>query len=525
VRFSTGTVTAFLALATVAGCAPSGAKPVITASAPSSARPSSRIDQLQRDLRAIFTATDVDHANWSIAVKSLTTGETLFAMNANRMLTPASNQKLITAAVAAERLGWDYRYSTRIYATGPIANGDLDGDLVVVSNGDPTINRRHPERWAAFDAWAKQLYDKGVRRVGGQLIGDDSAFAEPGWGTGWAWDDLSVGYGAAVGALQYNENAIELSIGPGLEAGSRAIISVSPPGSGIILNHAVTTVAADQPSRIGIDRIPGSNQVTVSGQMAIGARAVSAEIAAPNPTLLYLSALRDALARNGVFVGGNPLDIDDARVGPDYSNATLLLEDHSSPLASIIDANLKWSLNEYSETMLRSIAAMPSEATADAGLEKLRETLQQWGISSDLYVARDGSGLSRNDYVAPDALVALLAHVWKDDKLKSTFQSTLPQAAVSGTIANRMKNTLAAERVWAKTGSMSNVRSLSGYLMTLDNEPMVFSFISNGYHVADSRIDAVMDEALVRLVQFPRDAPPLLGYERPRVRDGRSGRR
>jgi D-alanyl-D-alanine carboxypeptidase/D-alanyl-D-alanine-endopeptidase (penicillin-binding protein 4) len=495
---------AFLTLATLAGCG-ANPKPVTTAAPPSISQPLSQIDQLRRDLRAIFTAPDVDHANWSVAVKSLKTDELLFAMNSNKMLTPASNQKLITAAVAAERLGWDYRYSTRIYATGPLANGDLDGDLVIVSDGDPTINPRHPDRWAAFDAWAKQLYEQGIRRVGGQLIGDDSAFAEPGWGTGWAWDDLSVDYGTAIGGLQYNENALELLIGPGLEAGSRAIISVSPPGSGIILNHAVTTVAADQPSRIGIERIPGSNFITVNGQMALGARAVKADVAAPNATILYLNALREALARNGIFVGGNPLDIDDARIKPDYAKATLLLEDHSSPLASIIDVNLKWSTNEYSETMLRSLAGMPSEATADAGLVKLKETLQQWGIANDLYVARDGSGLSRNDYVAPDALIALLTHVWKDPKLKDTFQSTLPQAAVSGTLASRMKNTVAAERVWAKTGSMSNVRSLSGYLMTLDGEPMVFSFMTNGYHVADSRVDAVMDEALVRLVKFPRD--------------------
>ena len=126
--------------------------------------------------------------------------------------------KLVTSAVAAEKLGWDYRYTTKIFATGPLSGGDLDGDLVIVSNGDPTINTRHPERWGAFDAWAKELYAKGVRRIGGQLIGDDNAFAEPGWGVGWAWDDLSLGYGAAVGALQYNENEVELLVGDASKA-------------------------------------------------------------------------------------------------------------------------------------------------------------------------------------------------------------------------------------------------------------------------------------------------------------------
>jgi serine-type D-Ala-D-Ala carboxypeptidase/endopeptidase (penicillin-binding protein 4) len=466
----------------------------------------SSVEQLRRDLRSIFTSADVDHAFWGIAVRSLKTDELLYSLNANRMQTPASNMKLITTAIAAERLGWDYRYWTKIYATGPLSSGgDLDGDLVIVSNGDPTINPRHPDRWGALDSFAKQLYAKGVRRVGGQLIGDDNAFAEPGWGFGWAWDDLTTGYGAAVGALQYNENQVELLIGPGLEPGERAIISVSPPGSGVILDHAVSTVAVGQTSKVSVERIPGSNMLRVSGQMAIGATAISELAAVPNPTLLYLNALREALARNGIFVGGGPLDIDDARVKPDYANSTLLLEDQSPAIGSVIDVCNKWSRNEYAETLLRSLAGVPAEATAEAGLVVLNDTLAKWGIGRELYVARDGSGLSRNDYVAPDALMRLLAHVWKDARLLDPYRATLPQSAVSGTLENRMKGTAAAERVWAKTGSMSQVRTLSGYLMTLDNEPIVFSMMANGFHVPASRIDAIMDEALVRLVKFPRE--------------------
>jgi D-alanyl-D-alanine carboxypeptidase/D-alanyl-D-alanine-endopeptidase (penicillin-binding protein 4) len=439
-----------------------------------------------------------------VSIRSLKNDEALFSLNPARMLTPASNQKLITGAVAAERLGWDYRYTTKIYSTGTLTGGDLDGDLVIVSNGDPTINTRHPDRWGAFDAWAKQLYAKGLRRVTGQLIGDDSAFAEPGFGVGWAWDDLVLGYGTPVSALQYNENEVELMIGPGLEAGGRAIISLSPPGSGIILDHAVTTAAQGQPSRVSLERIPGSNILRVSGQVAIGASPIIESAAVPNPTIMYVNALREALARNGVFVGGNPVDIDDARVKPDYNKATLLLEDQSPTLDVVIDVCQKWSSNLYSETLLRSLAPA-GEATAEAGLEIVNETLLKWGVKPELYVARDGSGLSRNDYIAPDALIGLLTHMWNDSRHREKFQSTLPQSATSGLLANRMKDTPAAGRVWAKTGSMSNVRSLSGYAMTLDGEPLVFSFVANGYSASSSRIDAAMDEALVRLVKFPRE--------------------
>jgi D-alanyl-D-alanine carboxypeptidase/D-alanyl-D-alanine-endopeptidase (penicillin-binding protein 4) len=487
--------------ALLAGCAPKTAKPAI-AGLPANRPP---LEQLQFDLRSIFTSPAIDHATWGVSIRSLKTGELLYTLNGGRMLTPASSHKLITTAVAAEKLGWDFQYTTRIFATGPQNGEDLDGDLVIVSNGDPTINPRHPDRWGAFDAWAKQIYAKGIRRVGGQLIGDDNAFAEPGWGVGWAWDDLSTGYGAAVGALQYNENQVELLIGPGLAAGARAIISVSPPGSGVVLNHDVTTVAAGEPNRISVQRIPGSSMVTVSGQVAVGSPAISELAAAPNPTILYLNALREALARNGVFVGGSPLDIDEARVKPDYSKAMLLVEDRSAPLKSIVDVCLKWSRNEYAETLLYSLASSPTEAKADAGLDVVRQTLTSWGVAPELYVARDGSGLSRNDYVAPDAFVGLLTHMWKDPRHLQPFREAMPQSAESGTLATRMKDTVAAQRVWAKTGSMSNVRSLSGYLMTLDNEPIAFSFMVNGFRVPASQIDATMDEALVRLVKFPRE--------------------
>jgi D-alanyl-D-alanine carboxypeptidase/D-alanyl-D-alanine-endopeptidase (penicillin-binding protein 4) len=487
----------------IAACAPKTAPPTI---GPGGAARSSPEEQLKRDLQSIFTDSAIDHAFWAVSVQSLKHGGSLFSLNPSRMLTPASNQKLITSAVAAERLGWDYRYTTKIYATGTLSeSGDLDGDLVIVSNGDPTINPRHPDRWGAFDAWASELYAKGVRRVGGHLIGDDNAFAEPGYGVGWAWDDLVTGYGAAVGALQYNENQIELMILPGPEDGARAIISQSPPGGGMLLDHGVTTVAAGQPSRITVERSPGSALLRVIGQVAIDSPPVIELAAVPNPTLFYLNALRATLERHRILVGGATLDIDDQRVKPDYSRATLLLEDQSPTLDAVIDVCLKWSRNEYAETMLHSLAPAGAEATAAAGLAVVNETLLQWGIKPELYVARDGSGLSRNDYIAPEALIGLLTTVWRDDRHREKFQATLPQSATSGSLANRMKETPAAARVWAKTGSMSNVRSLSGYLLTLDNEPLVFSIIVNGFHVPASRIDAAMDEALVRLVKFPRE--------------------
>lgn len=458
-------------------------------------------EQLRRDLRAIFSARTVDHGLWSVSVHSLKRGETLYSANSFRLQLPASNQKLLTTAVAAERLGWDYRYSTQIYATGPVAGGRLEGDLVVVSNGDPTINPRHQLRWGAFDEWAGQLAARGVRVVTGRLVGDDNAFAEPGWGLGWAWDDFAFGYGAPVGALQYNENQVELLIGPGIEAGSRAVISVSPPGSGLTLDHQVVTAAAGSDTRISLERVPGTTVLTVRGQVTAGAPPVRETAAVPNPTLFYLNALHEALFRHDIVVG-SPVDIDEVAVVPDMSKATLLLEDRSASLFEIVDVTNKWSRNLYAETLLRSLSPAGAPATADGGLKVLTETLRRWGVSTDYYLARDGSGLSRYDYLTPDALIGVLTYTWLNPALAENFRSSLPVSGVSGSLARRLEGTPGAARVWAKTGSMSQVRSLAGYIVTAEGEPLVFAFMVNGFRVPAGEIDAAMDQALLRLVEF-----------------------
>ena len=487
-------------IALVVGCAPRSLTPPTLAQALANPSPH---EQLRRDLRAIFTERTVDHGLWSATVHSLRHGETLYSFNSFRLQTPASNQKLLTAAAAAERLGWDYRYTTRIYSTGSVdSNGALNGDLVVVSDGDPTINPRHPQRWAIFDEWGKQLAAKGIRTVNGYLIGDDNAFEEPGWGLGWAWDDLAFGYGAAASALQYNENQVELLVGPGQEAGSRGIISVSPSGSGLTINHQVITVAPGEPSRVTLLRPPGSEMLTVSGQVALGSSPITEYAAVDNPTQVYLNAMRTAFGRHGVNIERTPLDIDAVRVPPDMSQATLLIEDKSPTLTELIDVTLKWSRNIYAETMLRSMAPDGGPKTSAGGLAALEETMNDWGIFREYFLARDGSGLSRYDYLTADALTWLLTYLWADPKHAELYRAALPVFGVTGNIANRLKDTPASGRVWAKTGSMSQVRSLSGYIVTVEGEPLVFSFMVNGFRVPAREIDGAMDRALLRLVEF-----------------------
>jgi D-alanyl-D-alanine carboxypeptidase/D-alanyl-D-alanine-endopeptidase (penicillin-binding protein 4) len=461
-------------------------------------------EQLRRELRSLFTAPDVSHVQWGVNFYSLRNAETLYSLNAAQFMVPASNQKLLTAAVAAERLGWDFSFTTRVFATGPLDDdGTILGDVVIIGNGDPTINPRHPARWRAFDDWAAALRARGVKIINGSLVGDDSAFAEPGWGTGWAWDNLQYGYGAPVSALQYNENQVEVTIGPGMSAGARAIISTSPLGSGLVIDHAVTTTAGGETS-IDIARIPGTRALRVHGQIAAGAIPVTVTASVENPTRFYLAALREALGRHGIFVAGGIADVDDLRTPPVLAGATELFVDKSPPLSEIIDVMLKWSRNIYAETLLLATAAPGVPAIGTSALGQLRETLRAWGILPAYYLPRDGSGLSRYNYVTADVLTWLLTYLWRDPRHAELFQSTLPVAGVSGSLAARMKGTEAEARVRAKTGTLSNVRSLAGYATTVDGETIAFAMMANNFQVPTADIDALMERALTRVVRFRR---------------------
>jgi D-alanyl-D-alanine carboxypeptidase/D-alanyl-D-alanine-endopeptidase (penicillin-binding protein 4) len=460
---------------------------------------------LQHDLSALFGRGAVDHAQLAVSVRSLTTGETLFALNERRMMVPASNQKLLTVAAAARRLGWNYRYTTRVLATGRVkADGTLDGDLVIVGSGDPTINPRHPDRWAVLDDWAGQIAARGVKVVNGHLIGDDNAFAEPGIGSGWSWDDLVTGYGSPIGALQYNENQVELLVGPGMTAGAPGIISMSPLGSGLIVDNQVETAAVDQPTRVSTARMPGWNMIAVRGQVAIGATPRRVLAAVENPTTLFLSAFREALSRKGIFVGGSALDIDDVRTPPDLTTAETWVTDQSLPLFTIVDPLLKRSRNGYAETLLWTLSPPGEPASDVAGLKVLREALTELGVNPALYASFDGSGLSRYDMLTAEALTQVLTAIWRDPLMLGPYRNALPVAGMAGSIENRLKGTPAAGRVWAKTGSMFNINTLSGYVLTADNDTLAFSFLANNYTVPSSEIDALMDEALLKLAGFSR---------------------
>ena len=463
----------------------------------------SRTARLAETLDAILASPTFGRASVSVVVRSLDTGETLFRRNGQTWLVPASTMKVLTAVAAAERLGWQYRFETRLVATGPIVNGTIDGDLLVVGTGDPTITPRHPSRVDAFDQWAEQLKARGVRRVNGHIVGDDSATAPPGLGIGWAWDDLQEDYGAAYGALQYRDSVVEVTMGPGRTPGAPPVVYLAPANHDLYVDvRAVTSAEGTAPS-LTLTRPIGSRFLEVHGQAPLGSAPMTLATAAANPTLFYVNELRAALIRHGIAVDGSGRDIDELVDRPRAADGTTLLVDLSAPLSEIVTQMLEWSLNNYAETLLLAMDQTPP-ATASDGVARLRDTLTALGVPPGSYSTRDGSGLSRNDYLSADALVATLAAAWASPTLRDPLKAALPVAGADGTLGRRLRGTPGERRVFAKTGSMSNVRSLAGYVDTLAGETLAFAVMTNGFDTRGAEIDQRVDEVLLALTALPR---------------------
>jgi len=499
---------AVAALVATAACHPSPTtvrlKPDTTVTGRPDATTARSVDALRRDIDAALAQPSLARGYWGVLVKSLKTDETLYALNAGKLMLPASNMKIVTLAAAAEKLGWDFTYETTVLAAGPISNGVLDGDLVVVGSGDPSLVAADGMADRVFGDWAQQLKQRGVRTVSGRVVGDDNGFEKETLGFGWMWDDLPDDYSAGVGALQYNESAVRVTIAPGPAAGDAAGISIVPGGSGLTIVSAVGTAAAGGSASMSTRRLPGSMKLELRGSIPVDAAPSALNVSVDNPTQFFVSALRTALIANGIDVRGPAVDVDEVGDAPAASRATALISYRSPPLSTLAMRLMKISQNQYAETLLKTVGAAPGVIpAAAAGRGAAQAIFERWGVKADALIQRDGSGLSRYDLVTPEALVTILTHVDRDPRLKEPFERSLPIAGGEG-LSSRMKGTPAEGNVRAKTGSMTGVRGLSGYVTAADGEPLVFSILANNFEIPAASVNQTTDAIVIRLASFRR---------------------
>jgi D-alanyl-D-alanine carboxypeptidase/D-alanyl-D-alanine-endopeptidase (penicillin-binding protein 4) len=468
------------------------------------ATPFSALQRLQLDIDALLQAPALRPGTWGVLVQSLSRNDTLCAVNARKLMLPASNLKIFTLAAAAEMLGWSYTYETSVATTAAIETGDIDGDLIVSSTGDPSLSQDNELGPRLFESWADRLNSLGVRTISGRIIGDDNAFDDETLGAGWMWDDLDHGYSAGIGALQIDQNVTHLMISPGVAVGSAAAAQFGAEGAGLSVRNLVTTAPSGSAVSLRARRPAFGAVLELSGSIPLDAAPVKQAVAVANPTIYFVSQLRKVLIASGIEVRGAAVDIDELTDAPAGGDQLPLFVHRSPPLSTLAERLMKFSQNQYAETLLKTLGAVAGRPTFEGGRAVVRQVAESWGVAPEDLVLADGSGLSRYNLVTPQALVTILAHVDRQAGLKEPFEASLPIAGRDGTLADRLRGTPAEGNVHAKTGSFANARSVAGYARTADGEPIVFAIIANNFGIPALAIDQVTDAIITRIVQFRR---------------------
>jgi D-alanyl-D-alanine carboxypeptidase/D-alanyl-D-alanine-endopeptidase (penicillin-binding protein 4) len=452
------------------------------------------------------------HAQWGVKVVSLDSGITLFERNADKLMKPASNAKLYTASLALDRLGPDYRIKTSFYAAAkPDADGVIHGDLLVYGRGDPTFSARfnHGDYKKALQPAIDALLAAGIKRLQGDLVGDESYFRGPPFGTDWTWDDLQEYYGAPASALSFQDNVIDLLFEPGKAEGAPCRIVTMPQTAILTFSNRTQTAAKDARGRVRIYRPVGGDVAYVWGRLPLGSNGQADAVSVPKPALWFAAMLKEALAQNVVTISGaarqcNWLDREAAPI--DLSSLVEVASVQSRPLAEIVKQTLKPSENLYAQLLLLQVGARAGATNRDteqAGLAEMQKFLLDAGINRAAVLLEEGSGLSRGCLVTPSATVGLLIYM-NQHRCRDALLDALPVAGVDGTLRNRFKGTPAEGNVRAKTGSLGHVNTLSGFLITAAKEHLVFSIMLNNYRPSEPDEDgrAAIDTLVLLLTAF-----------------------
>ena len=470
---------------------------------------------LTKRIDSAIDQSDLGAARWGISVVSMSDGSTVYQRNGDKLFTPASNMKIYTTGVALDLLGADYRWRTSVYAGAlPDASGRVQGDLILYGRGAPDlVASSRDENRGSLEKLADDLYARGVRSVSGNVIGDESYFRGDPLGDGWQWTDLQWYFGAEASALSINGNEVDINFVPSDKAGE-SVVRTSDTENYVTVQNRMAATERSQQSTIGVHRGLSDNNIEVWGEFAPGSKGFGARLSVYKPALWAAKLFVKALKTRGIKVDDQILSRD-SRVPPsqrfDPLHSVELAFVQSQPLSEIAKKANKESINLYAELILRTLGRERGEMAAfpqgtgrergddEAGLAVIRVWLARAGISTNLLALHDGSGLSRLDLVTPETSARFLLELSKTNAGQA-FKESLPIAGRDGTLAGRLKTI--ADKVSAKTGSLTYDNSLSGYLTTSQGRILAFSIMCNDQTGRTNSI-RLIDQIVSLLAAYP----------------------
>ena len=491
------------------------------------------LPDLQAKIRARLAQPEFRRGQVGVKIVSLNSGKVIYDENSEKYFMPASNMKNFTIAAAMERLTPDFHFVTSVYANSqPDANGTIKGDLTIYGRGDVSISTafNNGDYYKGLDNLVDKIVAAGVKRVEGDLVGDESYFRGPEIPGEWEYDDLQWYYGAGISALPINDNAVDLTVKPGA-SGATCVVTLLPVNPVIRINNQCATAAAGSPDTLQITKDPNQNIINITGSIPTGEKGFNGSITVSHPAELFIALLKQRLQEKGVTVTGQtrtiktyyfgpPSVLETARSLQSSIPAPVEIAKLESPPFSIIAAKtMKPSQNMYTETILRTLGEWLREKdlkegiatnrgplyqtqdSVDVGLAATRAFRQEIGIPDDAVVQHDGSGLSRHDLITPAAVVQLYTYMAKQSKFAQAWRDALAVGGVDGTLRRRFAGTPAANNLRGKTGTIDQVSALSGYITSAAGEPIVFSIVVNGVPGESTRV-RLIDDIVLNLANF-----------------------
>ncbi|MBT7308136.1 MAG: D-alanyl-D-alanine carboxypeptidase/D-alanyl-D-alanine-endopeptidase [Gammaproteobacteria bacterium] len=472
---------------------------------------------LVSDLDAIIDSPKTPAALWGIRIEESKSGKVLYSRNGDLPFVPASVTKMVTTAVALDRLGPDYTFTTHIqfpFHQFP-GNGVVHGDLQIIGGGDPTLGIAEGAGGRKIlNQWARQIAKEGVERIKGDIVGVDSIFVDEPLGEGWAWDDENYAFSAQASGLTIHGGTVGYKIDKNSKQRlKKGQIHLYPKSDYLTAKVTVT----EESRQVKIGRKRGSNHfvVEVPKQMRRNP-AMSGKMTVNNPTAYTATLFREALERAGIAVEGKALDRDQIQ---NYQKGRrqaggMVWTHHSKPLSEILPLANKRSINLVAEHLLRAMGVRRNKAgevskrgSVGRGLQTIAQFMKRHKVKSYRYKMVDGSGLSRYNLFRPEDLNRLL-RVMSQHPEAEVYRQSLAQSGKDGTLTWRFRETPLEGRVWGKTGTLSSIQAIAGYLKSPKGQELTFTIMVNNYASGSRKIRNRVDRLLLKTAEWVDKSPP-----------------
>lgn len=453
------------------------------------------IDEILQTIQS-SSASD---AFWSLVVRD-TTGKVLEEYNSEKLIRPASNLKLLTSAVVLNELEADYRFSTKMYGRGYQSGSSWEGDILIRGVGDPSISGTfyNEDRFHVFDKFYTALDSMGIKKINGNLIGNDAFFDQQPYPKGWSWDDLSFYYGVEISALSFNNNAVDLHVYANKGVGEKPDIEWFPFDTDYVefVNQQLITpsdMEYDEYYRRGM----GTNKIVL--RSTLPKNYVETEsLSILDASRFFLDTFKKYLRDGDITLTGRQI-VDHQSQEWNEDKYTILSDHRSVALPKLLQQVNKESDNFYIEMLLKTAAAehFESPGSTELGVQLMNDYADSIGLDTVKMEIRDGSGMAAPTLLTVEGLSHILVKMSKHPHFP-VYKNSLSISGVDGSLEYRFPNSMIG-KVYGKTGYISGVRSMSGYLDASSGEPLIFSIVANNYTSNTSYIDAVQENIIRKI--------------------------